>query len=95
MSSKILEKGGKTKGEVIAKSFKLDYFDLKESAYGKDIEAALPDKHLFGVAEVYSIIGGLIENASSHIDLTLPIDLHGHDLIVPISTSVVAGDPQL
>lgn len=67
MTSKenVLEKVGSVSVEPVVKD-KIDvtYFDLKprEKGWyeGKEIEAALPEKHLFSIAEVYGLIAALI-----------------------------------
>lgn len=41
--------------------FKIASFDLKEDSLDKDIEKALPEKHLFSETEVCAVIAALIE----------------------------------
>ena len=61
MTGALLEKKGSASAEQTAKNVKLDYFDLNKYSSGPDIEAVLPVEHLFGTAEVYGVIGALIE----------------------------------
>lgn len=61
MKEILLAKGGSASAESAVKKVDLTYFDIKKYASGSDIEAALPEKHLFGTAEVYGVIGALIE----------------------------------
>ena len=65
MSKETLEKVGSTKVEPVNKEFNLEYFNLKKSSSSAEIEAALPEKHLFELSEVYSVIGGLMSKQAN------------------------------
>ncbi len=66
MADNILtEKLGGAVTEPVVKEVAVKYQDLLKYSSGPDIEKSLGDNHLFGVAEVYSVVASLISKQSN------------------------------